>query len=57
MTTPVDVRKGFPTIAARYFGKLPGQSLMEFGTELRALTDKDVSQLREGIENGSETYA
>lgn len=51
-----DPRSGFPTLAARYFGKQPGQSLMDFGKELRALTDEDVVQLRTGIENGTETY-
>lgn len=51
-----DPRKGFPTVAMRYFGRKPQQSIGEFGAELKALTDDDIAQLRTGIENGTETY-
>lgn len=51
-----DVRKGFAALAARYFGKLPGQSLSDFAVELKALSDEDVAQLRAGLEDGSLSY-
>lgn len=39
-----------------YFGRQPGQSLADFGKELKALTIDDKVQLVGGIEDGSLTY-
>lgn len=43
-------------VLAKYFGRLPGQTLMDFAAEAKALTDTDFEQLKSGIENGSLNY-
>jgi len=40
----------------KYFGRRDGQSLQEFGAELKALTDDDKVQLVGGIRDGSFDY-
>lgn len=35
----------FTAAISRYFGKKPGQTLTEFGNELKALTDADKAEL------------
>jgi hypothetical protein len=55
-TAEDDPRKGFASIAKKFFGQLPGQSLSDFAKELKALPDEDVRQIRQGIDNGSLTY-
>jgi hypothetical protein len=37
----------FTKACLEFFGKLPGQSLMDFGEELKALTVKDRKELSE----------
>lgn len=39
-----------------FFGFKDGQTMTQFGTEFKALTDEDKKQLADGIENGSLTY-
>ena len=53
---PTNPRKGFATAASRFFGRKDGQSLGDFGAEVKALTDEDVAQLHGGIANGTLTY-
>lgn len=53
---PANPRKGFATTASKFFGRHAGQSLGEFGAELKELTDEDVAQLHAGIDNGTLTY-
>jgi hypothetical protein len=48
-------RVGTATLG-KYFGKLPGQSLADMASEIRALPDSDFFQLVKGIEDGSLTY-
>jgi hypothetical protein len=43
-------------VLAKYFGRLPGQSLKDFSVEVKALTEIDKKQLVDGIVNGSLTY-
>lgn len=35
---------------ADFFGRRPGQTLMQFRDELKGLTDKDRMEIREGLE-------
>lgn len=44
------------TVLNKFFGRKPGQSLQEFGQEIKTLTDEDKAQLVEGITNGTLTY-
>ena len=39
----------FTTAMLDFFGKLPGQSTMDFATELKALTDADKAEFRAGL--------
>ncbi len=55
MTDKTQPRKGAATLM-RYFGKKPGQNLSDFATELRALTDDDLTHLVGGIEDGTLDY-
>lgn len=48
-------RKGGAKIM-KYMGKKPGQNLTDVSAEMKELTDEDVAQLVEGIENGTLTY-
>lgn len=43
-------------VVKKYFGTLPGQTLVDFKNEYGKLTEEDKLQLTEGIENGSLTY-
>ena len=36
----------FPSAALRYFGQLPGQSLLQFASELKTLSPQDRQELR-----------
>ena len=43
-------------IIAKYFGKLPGQSLADLAAEMKALSDESFEALKTGIESGSLNY-
>lgn len=55
---------GFVTKAARFFGRMPNQSLQEFASEMKGLTEQDKAELdaglgevsKEGAATGSLTY-
>lgn len=49
------VRKGSAKIM-KYMSKKPGQNLADVSAEMKELTDEDVQQLVQGIEDGSLTY-
>jgi hypothetical protein len=44
------------SVLAKYFGRKPGQSLTEFGGEVKALTNADKEQMLAGFCNGTLTY-
>lgn len=47
---------GSVTAIKKYFGLLPGQSLVDFKNEWGKLTEQDKEQLTEGIKNESLNY-
>lgn len=51
-----DEKRKYAAVLSKFFGKKPGQTLMEFASEVNALTQKDKDDLYDGIENGSLTY-
>lgn len=53
-SNPADAR--IVTLCSKFFGRLSGQSLGEFGNELKALTDKDKQELVKGFCDGSLNY-
>jgi hypothetical protein len=48
-------RQRLIALANKYFGKKDGQSLTEFGAELKELTDEDCVQLVSGLEGANPT--
>jgi hypothetical protein len=44
------------SILQKFFGKKDGQTLGDFVTELKELSDTEYEQLRDGISNGTLTY-
>jgi hypothetical protein len=42
---PLTTRMSFVTVCHTYFGRKPGQSLGEFGAELKALSPQDRREL------------
>lgn len=42
-------------LANKFFGRKEGQSLMEFGAELKTLSDKDCEDLLKGLEGSNPT--
>lgn len=44
------------SVIAKFFGKLPGQTLKDVLPEIKALTDKDKAELAGGINDGTYTY-
>lgn len=43
-------------VIKKYFGLLPGQSLVDFKNDWGKLTDKDKEELTEGIKSETYTY-
>ena len=50
-----DVKASVGTVS-KYFGKLPGTTLVDFKNEYNKLTAEDKLQLTKGILDGSLTY-
>jgi hypothetical protein len=51
-----DEKRTFAKLFQGFFGRKPGQTLMEFGAEINELTEDDKVQLADGIENGTLNY-
>lgn len=49
-------KRTFAKLFQGYFGRKPGQNLMEFGQEINELSEKEKIQIADGIEDGTLTY-
>lgn len=49
--------KGAAAALNKYFGRRKGQSLQDFGDEIKGLTELDRAQLFQGIKDNTLTYA
>lgn len=51
-----ETKRTFTKTLLDYFGKKPGQTIGDFGQELKELSDEEKTQLCDGIEDGSFDY-
>lgn len=55
-TTEPTTRVGNVSIVKKFFGLKENQTMTQFAAEWKELSDKDKTELTEGIENESLTY-